>query len=71
MSCPLHMLCFTAVVRLLDAYKAQENVKDRELLLSALKCGKSQRYLTFALFSLTYDSDLNVLVETGVDIKEF
>ena len=50
MSFPLHMLCFTTVVRLLDAYKAQENVKDRELLLSALKCGKTQRYLTFALF---------------------
>lgn len=56
MSC--HTLYFAAVVRLLDAYKAQENVKDRELLLSALKCGKNQRYLTFALFFLPYDSDL-------------
>ncbi len=45
----LHTLCFTFVVRLLDAYKAQDSMKDRELLLSALKCGKNQRYLTFFL----------------------
>ncbi len=43
------------MVRLLDAYKARDSVKDRELLLSALKCGKNQRYLMFAL---KYGSDL-------------
>ena len=47
----LCIICSTFVVRLLDAYKTQDSVKDRELLLSALKCGKNQRYTTFA-FSL-------------------
>ena len=61
----------TALVRLLDAYKAQESVKDKELLLSALKCGKNQRYLIFAFFPLNYDRVLDCLVEIGVDIKEF
>lgn len=41
------MFCYTFMARLIDAYKAQESVKDRELLLSALKCGKNQRYLAF------------------------
>lgn len=58
------MLCYTFVARLLDAYKAQESVKDRELLLSTLKCGKNQRYLAFVFFPL------NFLVEIEVDIKE-
>ncbi|XP_020631790.1 crossover junction endonuclease MUS81-like [Orbicella faveolata] len=40
--------------RLLDAYKAQESVKDRELLLSALKCGKNQRTLGPSLSRLIY-----------------
>lgn len=57
------MLCYTFVARLLDAYKAQESVKDRELLLSTLKCGKNQRYLAFVFFPL------NFLVEIGVDVK--
>lgn len=40
--------------RLLDAYKAQESVKDRELLLSTLKCGKNQRTLGPSLSRLIY-----------------
>jgi len=40
--------------RLLDAYKSQGSVKDRELLLSALKCGKNQRNLGPSLSRLIY-----------------
>ncbi|KAJ7360130.1 Crossover junction endonuclease mus81 [Desmophyllum pertusum] len=41
--------------RLLDAYEEQDSVvKDRELLLSALKCGKNQRTLGPSLSRLIY-----------------
>ncbi|KAL9953048.1 hypothetical protein ACROYT_G040399 [Oculina patagonica] len=40
--------------RLLDAYKAQDSVKERELLLSALKCGKNQRALGPSVSKLIY-----------------
>ena len=55
-SCPLHLLYYTFMVRLLDAYKAQESVKDRELLLSTLKCGKNQRYVVQWNLDLTKSS---------------
>ncbi|KAM7436322.1 Crossover junction endonuclease mus81 [Porites harrisoni] len=40
--------------RLLDAYKSQGNAKDRELLLSSLKCGKNQRNLGPSLSKMIY-----------------
>lgn len=58
---------FFFVVRLLDAYKAQDSVKDRELLLSTLKYGKNQRYWTFDL-SLKVCECLN-LWGRGVDFE--
>lgn len=42
----IHILCSSFVVRLLDACKAQDSVKDRKLILSTLKYGKKQSYLT-------------------------
>lgn len=63
----LHILCSTFVVRLLDAYKARESVKDRELLLSAFKYGKNQRYLTFFLTLIMILSCFFFLGE-GVDL---
>lgn len=53
--------------RLLDAYEEQDSVvKDRELLLSALKCGKNQRCLPSNL-----TSDIGIQFNHDSDFSDF